>query len=83
MIVRLGDGAMLRGESRLNIGEELPRRKGLFGRVKKRPMVGRLENLLWVASTTHSRFYFAPAPGDDDRAWIGGTKSRGSTLRIP
>ena len=60
---RLGDGVMLRGESRLNIGEELPRRKGLFGRVKKRPMVGRLENLLSVVDATHGRLLRQPTVG--------------------
>ncbi len=48
MIVRLGDGAMLRGESRLNIGEELPRRKGalregektIYGGSLRKPTVG-------------------------------------------
>ena len=60
---RLGDGVMLRGESRLNIGEELPRRKEPFGRMKKRPMVGRLENLLWVVDATHGRLLRRPTVG--------------------
>ena len=54
---------MLRGESRLNIEEELPRRKGLFGRMKKRLMEGRLENLLWAVDATHSRSHRRPTVG--------------------
>ena len=52
MIARLVDGAMLRGESRLNIGEELPRRKGAlredekttYGGSLRKPTVGRIDD---------------------------------------
>ena len=63
MVARLGDEAMLRGESRLNIGEELPRRKGLFGRMKKRLMEGCLENLLGGVDATHGRLLLRPTVG--------------------
>ena len=63
MVARLGDGAMMRGESRLNIGEELPRRKELFRRMKKRPMVDRLKNLLWVVDAIHGRSHRRPTVG--------------------
>lgn len=46
VVARLDDGAILRGESRLNIREELPRREVLFGRGKKRPTVGFIFPLL-------------------------------------
>ena len=54
---------MMRGESRLNIGEELPRWKVLFGRGKKRPMVDRLKNLLWVVDAIHGRSHRRPTVG--------------------
>ena len=63
MIARLGDGAILRWKSRLNIGEELPRREVLFGRGKKRPMVDRLKNLLWVVDAIHGRSHRRPTVG--------------------
>ena len=63
VVARLGDGAMMRGESRLNIREELPRREVLFGRGKKRPMVDRLKNLLWVVGAIHGRSHRRPTVG--------------------
>ena len=55
VLARLDDGATLRWELRLNIGEELPRQEVFLGRGKKRPMVDRLKNLLWVVDAIHGR----------------------------
>ena len=63
MVARLGDGAMMRGKSRLNIREGLPRREVLFGRGKKRPMVDRLKNILWVVDAIHGRSQRRPTVG--------------------
>ena len=62
-LLGLCDGAIMRGESRLNIREELPRWKVLFGRGKKRPMVDRLKTLLWVVDAIHGRSYRRPTVG--------------------
>ena len=63
MIARLDDEAIQRWQSGLSIGEELPRRKGLFGRMKKRLMEGCLENLLGVVDATHGRLLLRPTVG--------------------